>query len=306
MELQKTTVCDVDVHTLRIGGAVIICISDPAPVPWNCDALLVGMTPERLREAEDTLPSGLVDAAKGTITISFNTYLVQTGDNTILVDAGIGNDKLRPERPMWDRRSGRYLEALAALGVTPETVDTVISTHLHADHTGWNTRLQEGRWVPAFPNARYLCAKEDLDYWADRYSQDRARGNRTLFGSFEDSVAPLVDAGLLHGLPSDAEPLKCVRFRPAPGHSPGMIAVHVETGDGPVQLWSDIVHHPVQLLWNDVISIACTDPDQARQTRLDAIAGAIESNAIVVGTHLAHPVFGRVRETNGRFEMVGL
>jgi glyoxylase-like metal-dependent hydrolase (beta-lactamase superfamily II) len=306
LETSIRKICGIDAHILRIGTTTVTCISDPAPMPWVCDALLVGMTPERLIEAERRLPRGLVDAAAGRITISFNTFLVQTGRNTILVDTGIGNDKNRPERLMWHQRSERYLEALAALGVTPDAVDTVINTHLHADHTGWNTRLDEGRWVPTFPRARYLCAKADLDHWSARYAADRATGARTLFGSFEDSVVPIIEAGLLDALPADAEPLTGLRFCPAPGHSPGMVAVQIDTGADPLHLWADIFHHPVQFLWNEVVSVACTDPAQAGQTRLDALARARADGAIVAGTHLAAPVFGRLKDEAGPVSIHGL
>lgn len=294
MKTSTRTVCGMDAHSLELGGISVTCLSDPAPTPWVGEALMVGLTPERMREAETRLGPGLVDSAAGTITISFNTFLIRMPGTTILVDAGIGNDKHRPERPMWHERSGSYLQALGALGVRPDQVDMVISTHLHADHTGWNTRLDQGRWVPTFPRARYLCTAEEFDHWQARYRADQAAGRRTLFGSFEDSVLPLVDSGQLEVVASNATPLEGVRFVHAPGHSPGMVAVEIETTEAPLHLWSDIAHHPVQFLWNDIISIACTDAAQARQSRRDAIARALDTGAIVAATHFAAPVFGRL------------
>lgn len=294
------------VQELQAGEIRVLCIPDPAPMAWSCEALLVGMNSERLREAERLLPLGLVDADRGMITISFNTYLVQTPRHTVMIDAGIGNDKERLERPVWHHRAGQYLDVLGHFGVAPGDVDAVINTHLHADHTGWNTRLDGGRWVPTFPRARYLCSRADLEYWLERYKQDRKSGVKTLFGSFADSVMPLIDARVMEGLPCDAEPLPGIRFRPAPGHSPGMVAVHVETGRAPLHLWSDIAHHPVQFLWNDVVSIACTEPEQARQTRRDAIRLAIEKDAIVSATHFAAPFFGRPQVSDTQTSFKGL
>lgn len=306
MKTSTKTVCGIAAHSLEIGEISVTCLSDPAPTPWICDALLVGMTPPRMREAEERLGTGLVDAAAGTITISFNTFLIRTPTSTILVDAGIGNDKQRPERPMWHERSEPYLQALEALGVRPDQVDTVISTHLHADHTGWNTRLEQGRWVPTFPRARYLCTIEELDHWQARYRADRSTGARTLFGSFEDSVLPVLESGQLDAVASDSTPLDRIRFVPAPGHSPGMITLEIETGAQPLHLWSDVAHHPVQFLWNEVISIACTDPALARQSRLDAIERALNGGAIVAATHFAAPVYGRLHRMAGQVTIEGL
>lgn len=300
MNTSTQTVCGIEAHILEVGEVSVVCLSDPAPTPWRCDSLLVGMTPERMREAEDRLGTGLVDAAAGTITISFNTFLIRRPGSTIIVDAGIGNDKQRPERPMWHERSGRYLDALGALGVLPDEVDVVLSTHLHADHTGWNTRLERGCWVPTFPRARYICTLEELDYWKARYTADLAKGARTLFGSFEDSVLPIQRTGQLEAVPSNSMPINGIRFVPAPGHSPGMIAVEIETGAQPLHLWSDIAHHLVQFLWNDVVSIACTDAALARQTRLAAIERALDTDAIVAATHFAAPVFGRLCRREGQ------
>lgn len=300
MNTSTQTVCEIEANILEVGEVSVACLSDPAPTPWRCDSLLVGMTPERMREAEDRLGTGLVDAAAGTITICFNTFVIRRPGSTIIIDTGIGNNKQRPERPMWHERSGHYLDALGALGVLPEQVDAVISTHLHADHTGWNTRLDRGCWVPTFPRARYICTVEELDYWQARYTVDSAKGARTLFGSFEDSVLPIQRTGQLEAVPSSSMPIDGIRFVPAPGHSPGMIAVEIETGAQPLHLWSDIAHHLVQFLWNDVVSIACTDAALARQTRLDAIERALDTGAVVAATHFAAPVFGRLRRREGQ------
>ncbi len=306
MKTSTRSVLGIEAHSLEIGGISVTCLSDPAPTPWKADALLVGLTPQRMSEAEARLGVELVDAAAGTITISFNTFLIRTSRNTILVDAGIGNDKQRHERPMWHERSEHYLQALEALGVQPDQVDMVITTHLHADHTGWNTRLEKGQWVPTFPRARYLCTSEELDYWHARFKADQAKGARTLFGSFEDSVLPVLQSGQLEPVATDCSPLDGIRFVAAPGHSPGMIAVQIETGEQPLHLWSDIAHHPVQFLWNDIISIACTDADQARQSRLDAIDRAYQAGAIVAATHFAAPVFGRLNRKAGQVSIEGL
>ena len=90
------------------------------------------------------------------VMMSFHSYVLRTPRHTIFIDGCVGDDKERPLRPMWHRKKGDFLARLAAAGVRREEIDIVFCTHLHADHVGWNTQLRDGRWVPTFPNARYL------------------------------------------------------------------------------------------------------------------------------------------------------
>ena len=110
--------------------------------------------PEVVHANAELLGPELIDPASGRLMFSFHTFVIKTGHHTILIDSCLGNDKERPSRPQFHHMRSSYLADLAAAGVHPEAVDFVMCTHLHWDHVGWNTRLDNGRWVPTFPNAR--------------------------------------------------------------------------------------------------------------------------------------------------------
>ena len=82
-----------------------------------------------------------------------------------------------------------FLDDLSAAGFPPESIDVVLCTHLHVDHVGWNTRLEDGRWVPTFPRARYLFARREWEHWSTERDDDTQR-------IMADSVKPVLDAGL--------------------------------------------------------------------------------------------------------------
>ena len=91
------------------------------------------------------------DPASGMLKLSVHSWLLEAGSKKILIDTCVGNHKHRPHRPKWHRLETPYLARLAAAGVRPEEIDLVMCSHLHVDHVGWNTRLENGRWVPTFP-----------------------------------------------------------------------------------------------------------------------------------------------------------
>ena len=108
--------------------------------------------------------------------LCFQSYVVKTPHHTILVDACIGNDKSFPQRPTWHRKTdSNWMRALEAAGVGVDDIDFVMCTHLHGDHVGWNTRLENGRWVPTFPKAKYLFSKKGIRILGRRAPGDPAR-----------------------------------------------------------------------------------------------------------------------------------
>ena len=125
---------------------------------------LPGLKPELLAENRSWLAPSALDA-QGNLVLCFQSYIVKTPRHTILVDSCIGNDKERTARPLWhQKKDDSFMRGLAAAGLTVNDIDFVMCTHLHVDHVGWNTKLENGRWVPTFPKARYLFSKKELDY----------------------------------------------------------------------------------------------------------------------------------------------
>ena len=117
------------------------------------------LTPEMLAAERSALQAARALDAQDTLILCFQSYVVKTPHHTILIDSCIGNDKPRT-RPAWNRKTDdTYMRGLAAAGVSVDDIDLVMCTHLHTDHVGWNTRLDNGRWVPTFPRARYAFAQ---------------------------------------------------------------------------------------------------------------------------------------------------
>src|SRR5215470_10383075 len=136
-----------------------------------------------------------IDPVSGNLVLTIQAFLLRTRHHTILVDSCVGNDKPRPQRPFWHmQRLDTFLPRLAALGVAPESVDYVMCTHLHWDHIGWNTRLRDGRWVPTFPNARYIFARREWEFWDALHRQ-------TPQAQIADSILPVIEANQAQFVP---------------------------------------------------------------------------------------------------------
>ena len=197
---------------------------------------------------------------KGNLLMSVQALVVDTGERRILVDTCIGNDKER-NVPAWANLQTQFLQDLASAGYPPETIDTVLCTHLHVDHVGWNTMLVDGQWVPTFPNARYLFAKTEWEHWD-------ANEDETVYGPvLADSVRPVVEAGLVDLVDMDHQVCPEVCLEPTPGHTPGHVSVHIRSGGAQALITGDCIHHPVQMSRTDWCSSADVDQAQGQQTR---------------------------------------
>ena len=171
-----------------------------------------------------------MDAETRMMLFSFKSYVIRTGRLTILLDACVGNHKDRPGRPNWHQQNWPYMANLAAVGVRPEEIDIVMCTHLHIDHVGWNTQLKDGRWVPTFPNARYVFAKAEYDHWQKMLGTSEVGDN-----VFNDSVLPVVEANRADLVAMDHEIDHGIVLEPTPGHTPGHVALHLNSaGDDAV------------------------------------------------------------------------
>ena len=231
--------------------------------------------------------------AEGKAVMSVHALVIESGDRRILVDTCVGNDKVRPI-PGWDRRQGRFLADLADAGFPPESIDTVLCTHLHVDHVGWNTRLERDRWVPTFPNARYLFAERELAYWRD--ANDQVYGD--VFG---DSVRPILDAGLADLVAPDHAVAPGLHLEPTPGHTPGHVSVRLRSRGEDAVITGDLMHHPVQCAHPEWASRADYDAEQARKTRQSFLESSARDGALVFGTHFAGPTAGRVVRDGAAF-----
>ncbi|EXG82652.1 MBL fold metallo-hydrolase [Cryptosporangium arvum] len=215
---------------------------------------------------------------------AIQTWVVRSEGRTILVDTGVGNHKERPYVPNWSHLDTDFLDNLAAAGVRPEDVDVVINTHLHIDHVGWNTRLDDRSWVPTFPNATYLIPQKDFDFWnpANENASVFGRGNQNVF---EDSVLPVHDAGLTTLWDDSYRIDGNLRLESAPGHTPGSSILVLESGGDRALFVGDLLHTGVQLVDPDVNSCFCEDPTEARTTRRALLGQAAETRSLVFPAH---------------------
>lgn len=298
IEQSRRDVLGFDVHSLHVGPLRVHRIADMDRVKWPATAMFRAMSGEALAQAAARTPPGMIDVEQGSLLLSFNSYVVETPDALVLVDAGLGNDKERPDRPLWHKRSSRFLEALTAMSFAPERFDVVINTHLHADHVGWNTVLEGGAWVPTFPRARYVTPQGELAHWGKLYE---SKGIETLHGAYADSVAPLVALGRLEAVPTPCEVVPGVALEPAHGHSPGMAVVRVKAEGAEILFLADAVHHPLQLSDLETTSNFCENPAMANATRRRLLDECVARGTIVAPYHFPTPVFGRFQKAGASF-----
>ena len=254
--------------------------------PTPAGFLLPGATEEILRSHADWMAPHFYDPASGKLVMSIHSFIVRTRHHTILVDTCLGNDKKRAV-PNWNMRDGPFLNDLKQAGVTPQQVDFVMCTHLHVDHVGWNTRLENGSWVPTFPNARYLFARAEWEHWS-RSSDENYRE------VFQDSVLPVMEANQVDLVDSDHAIDDEIRFEPTPGHTPGHVSLHMASGGAEAVITGDLLHHPVQCAEPDLCSSFCVDPERAVATRKAFLARYADGPTRILGTHFAAPVAGHV------------
>jgi glyoxylase-like metal-dependent hydrolase (beta-lactamase superfamily II) len=237
----------------------------------------------------------------GTFPIVIRSWLLKTAEHTILIDTCCGNDKPRTFPPA-DRLSEPYLDRLAAAGVRPEEVDFVMCTHLHVDHCGWNTRLDGGRWVPTFPNARDVISQAEYEAWA-RAADDPARP-QIIVGEpaiFADSVSPVVEAGLAELVDGRFSPAPGITIEPAVGHSPGHSLIRAESRGVTGLFVGDAMHHPIQIAEPEVCTRFDTDPAAAEATRLRIMRECAEHGHWLIPAHFADPALGRIEAQGDGF-----
>jgi glyoxylase-like metal-dependent hydrolase (beta-lactamase superfamily II) len=230
---------------------------------------------------------------------SVHTWVVKTGKHTILIDTCLGNHKDR-HNPGWNKLNTPFLERLQACGCHPDSVDFVMCTHLHVDHVGWNTRLENGRWVPTFKNAKYLFAKREYAHWE---TEHKTKGIETNGGSFDDSVLPVVEAGKAVMIDSDHQPDPMLTIADYPGHTPGSIAVNLKNGGKQACFSGDIMHHPIQVYHPDWSSQFCSDQDLSAKSRRKLLEDCAETNALLCPAHFPGANAGYVRPQGNAFKI---
>lgn len=240
-----------------------------------------------------------VEAGSDRLIGSVHSWVVKTGRHTILIDTCLGNHKDR-HNPGWNKLNTPFLERLEACGCHPDSVDFVMCTHLHVDHVGWNTKLENGRWVPTFKNAKYLFAKREYAHWE---TEHRTKGLETNGGSFDDSVLPVVEAGKAVMIENDHQPDPLLTIRDYPGHTPGSIAINLKDQGNQACFSGDIMHHPIQVYHPDWSSQFCWDQAMSAVSRRKLLEDCVESNALLCPAHFPGANAGFVKPEGNSFRI---
>ena len=236
----------------------------------------------------------------GRLIASIHSWLLRTGKHTILVDACSGNHKPRPGMPRFDMLNSKYLDRLREAGVEPEEIDYVMCTHLHVDHVGWNTKLENGKWVPTFPKARYVFAKGEYDYWAGQHEKAEVP-------PFGDSVLPVVAAKKAEIVGHDFTIGDHVKILPTPGHTPGHVAFTFGRGKDDAVFSGDLMHTPLQTHYPELSAKFDVDPAQAATTRKSFLERYCDTDTLCCTAHFPSPSAGKIRRSDLGFtcEAVG-
>lgn len=231
---------------------------------------------------------------EGSLKTLVQSFVIQADGKNILIDTCNGNDKDRPNVPTWSHLQTLFLENLAILGLQPTDIDVVACTHLHFDHVGWNTYLKDGQWHPTFPNAQYLFSKKEYEYWQSKPEKEMIDD----FLGVADSVDPIIKAGLAHFIEDDHRINAQISCIPTPGHTPHHISIAIESDGKKALITGDILHHPCQIEHQDWTTLSDTFPEQSVETRRDILTKVADTDTLIIGSHFANPVAGKVITTD--------
>lgn len=277
----------------QVGDVTITRIVElEIPLPYNPQsAFLKEATPEALAEIPWLAPHFVTE--DGALTLSIHALVVQAPGLNLVVDTCVGNDKPRALLGGQALQT-EFLKSLEAAGCAADAVDTVVCTHLHVDHVGWNTMLKDGAWVPTFPNARYLIGRREYDHWRREGDDDQ----QAILG---DSVQPIFDAGLAELVEMNHRISDEVRLTPTPGHTPGHVSVLIESKGERAMITGDMLHHPCQFArphWSPSFD---SDPVAGAHMRKAVMEEVADAPVLVIGTHFAAPTAGHVRRDGDAF-----
>ena len=235
---------------------------------------------------------------KGQLKALVQSFLIKSNNKFILIDTCNGNNKNRVDVPEWSNLQTEFIKNLEKVGVTTSDIEIVACTHLHMDHVGWNTIFDGNKWIPTFPNAKYLFSKSEYEYWVQKpekeINDDKA--------AFDDSVMPIIDAGLVKLVDNNYRIDQNISFIPTPGHTPSHVSVLIESLNQRAVISGDLIHHPCQIAYPEWATDADTMPDMAYITRFNLLKEISNSNTILFGSHFANPVSGKVVTINGKFK----
>lgn len=283
--------------THTVGKTSITRVVEQCGLGFAPDFLFPDWDPAELEKHKELMIPQSFDVIQQRFIASIHTWVLRTPSHTILIDSCAGNGKNRPGLPRFHQLSLPFLDSLAEAAVSPESVDYVCCTHLHADHCGWNTKLIGGRWVPTFPNAKYIFSKGEYDHWSGPAGLEGYNA-----GVYGDSVLPVIESGQAEIVDGEAIIGNGLTFHPTPGHSPGHVAIELIDADERAIFSGDIMHQPLQVYRPDWNSRFCEHPEHARASRRWLLEKAAEERSTVFTAHFVNSSAGSVTRNGDQFD----
>lgn len=254
---------------------------------------------ERLVPESSWLCPDHLDTGLTRVKLGMKSWLIRTEPYIILVDTCIGQHKERPRHAAWHHRaSDRYIRDLAALGLSPNDIDFVFCTHLHADHVGWNTRLENGRWIPTFPRARYAMSRRELDDWRIAAAGSDQPVNH---GALEDSLLPVVEREMAHFVGAGDELVPGATIVSLPGHTVDHFGLLLKRNISDALFCGDAIHSPLQLRFPEWTSAFCGDAGAAIATRIAMLDWAADEGLELYPAHFRGSGSLRIQRADGAF-----
>ncbi len=280
----------ITLNSWQFAGATITKIPEQESTDIAGSFLFPQWNAHQLAGIADHLPPGSQDLNHGTVALSTHSWLVQRGEQIIIIDTASGNDKERPGNPKFHHMHTRWMDCLLQTGITPEQVTAVLMTHLHVDHVGWNTLKTDGGWQPAFPNARYYFSGRELEFYA---MSDNVR--QPSIGALEDSVLPVIRAGLATEITGqDQNILDGITLHRTPGHSIDHCSFSFTAGGETALFPGDVMHHPLQISLPQWNSVFCEDGDKAFDSRRSILALAARPQTMLFSSHFPASSAGQI------------
>jgi glyoxylase-like metal-dependent hydrolase (beta-lactamase superfamily II) len=278
---------------LRLGSLEIAGLNDIKKFSLPVKALFPEFDYSLLNET-DSIDSRVF--SDGLIHLTVRSWLLRHSGQNILIDSCVGANKNRFNHPAWHRREGKeWLQELQEQGLRPEDIDIVMCTHLHADHIGWNTILENGRWVPTFPNARYVCGQLEYNYWSETYKENDKHG------AFEDSILPVVKKNQMEFIEDGDELVNGLTTKLSPGHTPGHLCLESSAGG---IFCGDVVHSPLQLILPQLSSAFCSDPILARASRTEILNEVSEKGSYLIPAHFPSPGWTKIKKVGDSYKQL--
>ena len=269
---------------LQLGDVTIQRIVEHEIPVYHPSEFFDEATFEAVEPYRDWLTPKALCPRTGRMVMPVQSYLVRTRHHRILIDTCVGCHKTYAEPPEWHQRSNTvWLRNLRAAGVDTHDIDYVFCTHLHSDHCGWNTRLVDGRWVPTFPNAKYVFARDEYRAMEEEYHQ-----------IFIDNVEPIAAAKQAVLVDLDYALDDEIWLEPTVGHSVGHVAIHVKSRRHRAAMCGDLIHSPLQLAEPEWTCNSDYDLAASAATRKRFLSEHCDTDTLVLTAHFPSPSMGHV------------